>query len=100
MDTFENSFLYISDGLLEYGWEGQYGGIEGLFQKFWTWIYEAVASRVAETTGYQHFIMVNGDDLRIVLLIPKYEHNPTTFKEKLTIIASSFEENYQSSGSS
>ncbi|KAF5278532.1 hypothetical protein FQR65_LT15645 [Abscondita terminalis] len=36
MDTFEHSLFTIEDGVYDYSWEGQYGGIEGLFQKFLT----------------------------------------------------------------
>lgn len=97
MDTFEKSLFTVTDGILTHKWEGQYGGIEVLFQKFWTWIYESVASRVAELTGFQHFIMVNGDDLRVVLVLPS-ANMEAEGKQLLERIAKDFESNYKKFG--
>lgn len=94
MDTFENSLITVTDGLLEYYWDGQLGGIEGLFQKYWTWMYESVAARVADVTGYPNFIMVNGDDLRVVLLVPKSDFEGKDTLEFVKTIAMNFEKNY------
>ena len=49
---------------------GQEGGIEGLAQKIWAWIYVTVANRVAENLGYTCKSMVNGVDLRKAICIP------------------------------
>ena len=94
MDTFEKSLFTITDNIHLYSWNGQYGGIEGLFQKFWTWMYEAVADRVATLTRFNHFILVNGDDLRIVLLIPKAEAENVDLRVLLDEINQSFETNF------
>lgn len=94
MHIFHNSVFILSDGVDDYLYEGQLGGIEGLAQKPWTWIYEAVASRVAEMTGYTYYIMVNGDDLRVILLIPRSEVPQSDLKDHLDKIAENFEKNY------
>lgn len=98
MKLFEQSYIYASDGVIDIGWDGQLGGIEGLYQKFWTWIYGSVAEKVAEQFGYKYHIMINGDDLRVVLLIPRHEYNKMTFRGKLTTIAQEFEQNYNKFG--
>nr|DAZ87763.1 TPA_asm: hypothetical protein [Pseudoglobulus fluke virus] len=52
-------------------WEGQEGGIEGLAQKVWTWIYTVIARLVLYLLNLEGYMMVNGDDMRIIVLIPK-----------------------------
>ncbi|QPB73986.1 RdRp [megalopteran chu-related virus 119] len=98
MNVFHDSSFIITDGVHDFKWEGQLGGIEGLAQKPWTWIYEAAASRIAELTGYNYHMMVNGDDIRIILLIPKNEINKEELKAHLQGIANDFEANYKKFG--
>lgn len=72
MDVFQRSFIYHRDAAdnIIY-WEGQQGGIEGLAQKIWTWIYTVIARLVLHMTGLEGYMMVNGDDMRIILIVPK-----------------------------
>lgn len=57
-------------------------------------MYESVASRVSEITGYKNFLMVNGDDLRVSLMIPKSEISETDLLQHLNDISKMFYENY------
>lgn len=98
MKCFEASKYLVTDGLFDYSWEGQYGGIEGLAQKFWTWIYDTVANRVAFITGFPFFILVNGDDLRVILMIPKEQVPLEELKNYLDELGSQFESEYKKYG--
>lgn len=99
MRTFEVSRYLIDDGVFEYSYQGQYGGIEGQAHKFGTWLYNAVASRVAASTGQTNFILVNGDDLRVILLFAKEDYpDPNLFKKALQNIALDFENEYKEFG--
>lgn len=98
MDIFENSKFLATDGVFTATWEGQWGGIEGLAQKSWTWIYETVASKVAKDTGYHYHLMVNGDDWRVILYIPEDTITMEELPERLRLIAENFEEEYQMFG--
>nr|DAZ87770.1 TPA_asm: polymerase [Orientalis fluke virus] len=72
MDVFNQSIIYHRDAADNItSWNGQEGGIEGLAQKVWTWIYTVIARLVLHMTELDGFMMVNGDDMRIVLIVPK-----------------------------
>lgn len=98
MKCFEASRFLVSDGLFDYTWEGQNGRIDGLAQKFWTWIYDTVANRVAFITGFPFFIMVNGDDLRVILMIPKNQISDDELKDYLIELSVQFESEYRKYG--
>lgn len=71
MDIFLEALFIITDMVKTYLWDGQNGGIEGLCQKFWSWIYSALASKTVRLTGHLFYILINGDDCRIIILLPK-----------------------------
>lgn len=101
MDMFEQSIFLLSDQLLDLKWKGQWGGIEGLAQKIWTWIYETVASKVAEGLGYDFQLLVNGDesdDLRVILFIPTHSVEKEDLPQLLRNIAINFKQEYGSFG--
>lgn len=71
MDIFNESLFLLTDMVRTWLWDGQNGGIEGLCQKFWSWIYSALALKTARLTGHLFYILINGDDCRIFILLSK-----------------------------
>jgi hypothetical protein len=74
------------------------GGIEGLSQKIWTWIYEGIAASVSDSTGYTNYLMVNGDDFRIILLVPKDMVPPGELHICISYLQKAFEKMYNNNG--
>nr|WPV62247.1 MAG: RNA-dependent RNA polymerase [Wufeng bat jingchuvirus 1] len=72
MSVFNQGLIYNirQDNTLT-AWNGQEGGIEGLAQKVWTWIYCCIARLVIEEVGAEGHLLVNGDDLRMILYVPR-----------------------------
>nr|WPV62229.1 MAG: RNA-dependent RNA polymerase [Jingmen bat jingchuvirus 1] len=72
MSVFNLGLIYHRDATDQIiYWNGQDGGIEGLAQKVWTWIYTVIARLVLHLMDLEGFLMVNGDDMRMVVLVPK-----------------------------
>lgn len=72
MRVFNQGLIYnIDQSRTLTWWQGQLGGIEGLAQKVWTWIYCCIARLVIEEIGAEGHLLVNGDDLRMILYVPE-----------------------------
>jgi hypothetical protein len=69
------------------------GGIEGLSQK-----YEGIAASVSDSTGYTNYLMVNGDDLRIILLVPRDVVPPGELHTCIADLQKAFEKIYNNYG--
>nr|UHR49767.1 MAG: RNA-dependent RNA polymerase [Hangzhou altica cyanea chuvirus 1] len=74
--AFNKTFFYVPDNLETYYWEGQGGGIEGLNQDTWVVTYLSMIKVAIGDLGYKYHVLCKGDDLRVMLLIPK-EHLQT-----------------------
>nr|UIW13713.1 MAG: RNA-dependent RNA polymerase [brine shrimp chuvirus 2]UIW13714.1 MAG: RNA-dependent RNA polymerase [brine shrimp chuvirus 2]UIW13715.1 MAG: RNA-dependent RNA polymerase [brine shrimp chuvirus 2] len=75
-EAYHHTFFYVPDGSEHYYYEGQLGGIEGLNQDSWVYIYLAqihtAMKRYNERIPY--FLLCKGDDLRVAILIsPKLQ---------------------------
>lgn len=71
MKMYENAVIYYSDNHTARFWEGQQGGIEGLNQATWSYIFLGGIKNALERLGVLHQITVKGDDVRAALIIPK-----------------------------
>lgn len=72
MRVFNQGLIYnVTQGKRITWWDGQEGGIEGLAQKVWTWIYCCIARLVISEVGAEGHLLVNGDDLRMILYMPR-----------------------------
>ncbi|ANC97697.1 L [Lonestar tick chuvirus 1] len=69
-EAFEMSFVYMPDGLTTYSWDGQLGGIEGLQQYTWVFVYVHHVKVCMEQHPYPFYILCKGDDLRIAVMVP------------------------------
>ena len=65
-------YYHVSGDGNVYTRKGQEGGIKGLAQKIWSWIYVTVGNPVVENLRYSCKSMVNRDDLRMAICIPAY----------------------------
>lgn len=70
MLAFERMLVYYDDHDYRISWDGQLGGIEGLNQATWTFLFLAGIKESLERIGYKYHITVKGDDVRMSLLIP------------------------------
>lgn len=68
--AFEMSFIYMPDGEKNRYWEGQLGGIEGLQQYTWVFVYIHHIKVCMEEHPYPFYILCKGDDLRIAIMVP------------------------------
>nr|UYE93848.1 MAG: putative RNA-dependent RNA polymerase [Lestijarvi obscuruvirus] len=71
MKAFQNMKVYYDDGRLEFGWEGQEGGIEGLNQVTWSLIFIPGIKYALEKLNYVYQVTVKGDDVRAAIMVPK-----------------------------
>lgn len=76
MQAFEKSLVYYVDKSYCDWWLGQEGGIEGLAQGTWSYIFLGGCKQALESLGMIFQITVKGDDVRVALAIP-----PATIKE-------------------
>lgn len=60
-----------------YWWDGQQGGIQGLNQDTWVYVYIHHMKVCMEGPPYPHYILCKGDDLRIAIMVP-----PETLRTK------------------
>nr|QHA33906.1 reverse transcriptase [Atrato Chu-like virus 4] len=70
MLAFEKMLVYYVDGSYQISWDGQSGGIEGLNQATWTFLFLAGLKESLERMGFRYHITVKGDDVRITFLVP------------------------------
>lgn len=70
MLAFERMLVYYDDRTYR---DGQLGGIEGLNQATWTFMFLAGLKESLEKIGFKYHISVKGDDVKISLLVPTAE---------------------------
>uniref|UniRef100_A0AB38ZJL6 RNA-directed RNA polymerase n=1 Tax=Crocidura lasiura chuvirus TaxID=3139462 RepID=A0AB38ZJL6_9VIRU len=68
-EAYEKTFYYIPDEMSTHYWDGQLGGIEGLNQYTWDHIYLPQIDYAMVNINVKYFLLVKGDDLRMVALI-------------------------------
>nr|WAS28211.1 MAG: polymerase [Wuhan tick virus 2] len=86
---FEMSFIYMPDIAQNRKWQGQLGGIEGLQQYTWVFVYIHQIKVCMEEHPYPFFILCKGDDLRIAVMVPPLVLERTSIDSlKKTILTS------------
>lgn len=70
MKAFQNAMVIYQDGKFNKIWYGQDGGIEGLNQATWSWVFIGGMRYALEKTGFKYQITVKGDDVRAALVVP------------------------------
>ncbi|QGW51122.1 polymerase [Karukera tick virus] len=68
--AYEKSFIYVPDADKIYYWDGQLGGIEGLNQDTWVYIYLQQMKVCMEGLPYPYYLLCKGDDLRVSIMVP------------------------------
>nr|UYL95478.1 MAG: polymerase [Nanning Chuvi tick virus 2] len=68
--AYEKSFVYMPDADQVYSWDGQLGGIEGLNQDTWVYIYLQQMKVCMEGLPYPYYLLCKGDDLRVAVMVP------------------------------
>ncbi|UVF62173.1 MAG: RNA-dependent RNA polymerase [Bat faecal associated chuvirus 3] len=70
MKAYHNTLFYYSDGIRTKSWEGQLGGIDGMNQFTWSFIFLGGIKQALEQLGVLYQVNVKGDDVRAVIAIP------------------------------
>lgn len=68
--AYERALIYVPDADRIVYWNGQDGGMEGLNQDTWVFVYIHQIKVCMEGQPYPYFILCKGDDLRIAMMIP------------------------------
>lgn len=71
MRMYENALIYYADGNKQRFWEGQLGGIEGLNQATWSYVFLGGIKNALEELGLVYQLTVKGDDVRAAIVVPK-----------------------------
>lgn len=71
MRAFEESLVYLREENYTRYWEGQLGGIEGLNQDTWSFIFLGGVKHALDEAGFKYQVTVKGDDVRAVIAIPE-----------------------------
>jgi hypothetical protein len=71
MKAFHNMLVYYTDKQHTLSWVGQLGGIEGLNQATWTYVFLGGVKSAIEELGYNYHVSVKGDDVRAAIIVPK-----------------------------
>ncbi|DAZ89739.1 TPA_asm: RNA-dependent RNA polymerase [Rhagovelia obesa mononega-like virus] len=69
MKMFEHSLVYCKEKSHTRFWLGQQGGIEGLNQATWSFIFLGGVKHALESAGYKYQLTVKGDDVRAVIAV-------------------------------
>lgn len=73
MKAYEHALVYYSDPVGQRYWLGQQGGIEGLNQATWSYIFLGGIKQALEEIGVVYQVTVKGDDVRAALVISDRE---------------------------
>lgn len=73
MKAYEHALIYYSDPVGQQYWVGQQGGIEGLNQATWSYIFLGGIKQALEEIGVVYQVTVKGDDVRAALVINNHE---------------------------
>lgn len=68
-EGYEKSLYMIPDGDNTYHWEGQQGGIDGLNQYAWVWVYVNQIKYAMKDLPVKYHMLCKGDDMRLAILI-------------------------------
>ncbi|AYP67566.1 RNA-dependent RNA polymerase [Genoa virus] len=79
--AYEKSFVYNPDIEEVIYWDGQLGGIEGLNQDTWVFVYVHQIKVCLEKHPYPYYILCKGDDLRVAIMVPPTTLQKTTMTE-------------------
>ncbi|UOW66028.1 RdRp, partial [odonatan chu-related virus 136] len=95
MRSYQKTLFYVPDDEETYYWLGQNGGIEGLNQYTWTYVYiEMLKTCLLEFSDQMPIqIMCKGDDVRIFLMIPPHILEQTTIEKFRTKVLQTVIEN-------
>nr|QWY79453.1 hypothetical protein DerpV7_gp1 [Dermatophagoides pteronyssinus virus 7] len=93
MKMYENSILWMESPCGTYLWNGQSGGIEGLSQYTWTFLYNHQATYAIRDFADFSRMLIKGDDLRMALLVHRKQLGDKTPAEYAQHIMSKFSEN-------
>lgn len=69
-EAYQNTLVYVPDETATWFWNGQEGGIEGLNQDTWVWVYINQIKVALEEVDVRYHLLCKGDDLRVVILVP------------------------------
>ncbi|UHR49724.1 MAG: RNA-dependent RNA polymerase [Hangzhou chuvirus 2] len=95
MRSYQKTLFYVPDDEETYYWLGQNGGIEGLNQYTWTFVYiEMLKTCLAEYTDQMPIQLIcKGDDVRIFIMIPPHVLEQTTIEAFRTKVLQTMVEN-------
>lgn len=68
-EGYEQSLFIVPDGETTYYWEGQQGGIDGLNQYAWVWVYINQIKYAVKDLPVRYHMFCKGDDMRLAILI-------------------------------
>lgn len=68
-EGYEKSLYMIPDGDNTYHWDGQQGGIDGLNQYAWVWVYINQIKYAMKDLPVKYHMLCKGDDMRLAILI-------------------------------
>lgn len=67
----QNTLFYIPGVIEDLYWEGQQGGIEGLDQDTWVWVYINQIKTAMLGYDVHYHVFCKGDDFRITVISPR-----------------------------
>uniref|UniRef100_A0AAT9JPX4 RNA-directed RNA polymerase n=1 Tax=Blatta orientalis aliusvirus 1 TaxID=3133477 RepID=A0AAT9JPX4_9VIRU len=73
MQAFENALVYYKDKYYSRFWDGQLGGIEGLNQATWSYVFMGGVKSALEQIGAIYQLTVKGDDVRAAIAVPNIQ---------------------------
>lgn len=68
-EAYEKGLYIIPDGESTYHWDGQQGGIDGLNQYAWVWVYINQIKYAMKDFDCMYHMFCKGDDMRIAVVI-------------------------------
>lgn len=68
-EAYEKTLFMIPDGDVTYHWNGQQGGIDGLNQYAWVWVYINQIKYAMKDLPVKYHMFCKGDDMRLAVLI-------------------------------
>lgn len=86
MQAYENALIYYTDRIRKSHWEGQLGGIEGLSQATWSYVFIGGVKSALERIGAIYQLTVKGDDVRAAIAVPRIqvrEHGYEAMKQQI-----------------
>lgn len=69
MEAYEKTFFYYDDNFYKRWWDGQLGGIEGLNQSTWSYVFLGGIKYALEQLGHITQVTVKGDDVRAAIIV-------------------------------